>query len=53
MKPKELRQKEAKERDEAYAKLTLEEKIKRQVDGGFNGKQLKRLLKLKAQKESK
>ena len=44
---KEIKQKEAKERDEAYAKLTLDQKIERQIKGGHNGKQLARLLKLK------
>ena len=49
MKKREQKQIEAKARDEAYAKLTLDQKIKKQIDGGYNGKQLKRLLKLKAE----
>ena len=53
MKPKEQKQLEAMARDEANAKLTLEQKIQKQIDGGFNGKQLKRYLALKANQEKK
>jgi hypothetical protein len=48
-KSKEQKQKEAIIRDEANAKLTLDQKIQKQVDGHHSGKQLRRYLKLKAE----
>jgi hypothetical protein len=52
MKTKEQKQLEAKARDEANAKLTLDQKIQKQMDRGFKGKELIRLLKLKEEKKN-
>jgi len=47
-KDKEERVKKAKERNDAYALLTLDQKIKKLLDAGYTGgKQLTKLLKLK------
>jgi hypothetical protein len=35
---------EAKLRNEAYSKLTTEQKIEKQIEGGHSGKQLQKLL---------
>ena len=48
MKQKEQKQKEAVERNEKYAGMTIDQKIERQTRGGYKGKQLRKLLEKKA-----
>ena len=47
------KQAEAKLRNEAYQQLTIDQKIEKQTKAGHNGKQLKKLLKLKVELDSK
>lgn len=50
---KQLRKDKAEVRKADYEAMTLDQKIQEQIDGGYNGKQLKRLLKLKETQAAK